>query len=95
MTEQMEDIAVIGAGYMGGGIAQALASPGSTCLADAYPERPPATRSLAREAEQFEARVCSRPAGPSWSGAPARRGYSSRRWPRWTSSRRPSSSGPA
>jgi 3-hydroxyacyl-CoA dehydrogenase len=63
MTEQIEHIAVIGAGYMGGGIAQVFAMAGlDVVICDADPDL--TRRHLDRlrgEAEDFESKVSSPP----------------------------------
>src|SRR6187549_1356105 len=58
MTEQIEHIAVIGAGYMGGGIAQVFAMAGlDVAICDAEPELTHRNLDrLRREAEDFEKR---------------------------------------
>jgi 3-hydroxybutyryl-CoA dehydrogenase len=56
MIESIQKVAVVGAGYMGGGIAQSLAQSGfDVVIADASPETTAAQHErILREAEQFE-----------------------------------------
>jgi 3-hydroxyacyl-CoA dehydrogenase len=66
MTEQIEHIAVIGAGYMGGGIAQVFAWPVDVVICDADPELTTATLIVCAGDRRLEKRVCSNPVRPTW-----------------------------
>ena len=74
VANQIQHIAVVGAGYMGGGIAQVFAMAGlDVVIVDADPAL---TRRhldrLCREAEDFEAQGLFEPGRPIGAGQPAR-----------------------
>ena len=84
MTDQIQQVAVVGAGYMGGGIAQVLAMAGlDVVIVDAAPDITQRHLDrLCREAEEFEQQGLFDPGRPSWSGRTCGRPRACpRRWP--------------